>query len=828
MSEACLNCPYKGAPRVGTKGPEDSPFVIVGESPGIMEVAKGKPFVGNSGKLLHSVLEECHFPQDIEPYFLNAVECLPRNKDLDNLKEACHECNPRVRELIGKHPRKLILALGNAALWATTGNYSLKITGARGKVYPSNFAEHGIVAAMHPASLLRGTGNLPQFRMDIKYAIGLLTRGSDALKLPNGATYTVAKSIEQVLQICEELKTAPICAADIETSHLHFRKGRILALGLQYEPSHVWVIPPQLITPRLFNDYTRYVWHNGKFDVKWLREHYKAEVFVDEDTMLLSYSLNEKRGIHDLDQVASDWLGTEDHKDMLKPWLPNREASYELVPPEVLYHYLALDMQKTYGLYYKLRPLVAASKDLNKLYTKVLLPASEYLSRMETKGIQVDLEWNQTIRRDLLTEVAELWDKLDDEAVKAGLVRQPTKIPKKKKAEFDRLGESFFRDKLHAINPNSPKQLKEFLYGRLKLGPISLSTDADTLEALPPHPAVAALIRYREIHKAYSTYVKALPDIAAKDPLDGTIRIHSTYLLHGTATGRLSSREPNLQNIPRHPLYRGQFIADQGFVFLEPDLSQAELRSLACLSGDPGLVEIFCASDRSLHDEVATEFFGKGFDEEQKMIAKNVNFGIVYGITALGLYMQLDTNGIATTMAECQSYIDRWYGRFPVAHQFILACRESVVKGTTITTIFGRKKRHGVVARERLKDLQNEASNFPHQSIASDITLTTGARIRPAIESYGAYVQNTVHDSILVGCPRNEETINVVGKMLIDELQATPRMVGLTKVPFKAEAKVGLRWGSIKAAKKLGLENAHEFLTEWAPNTPLPEYLLNG
>jgi DNA polymerase-1 len=794
-------CFFKGV-KVGSRGPGDSPFVIIGESPGSLELAKGAPFVGPSGELLETTLREMGYDSltDPEPYITNAFKCLPRQKDVPKTAEAVRRCRDATLAEVGAHPRKVILALGGPALWSLTGNYNLKVTNERGKVFDSPFAEKGIVASVHPAFLLRGGGNLMQFQQDIKYALSLLREGDR--KDPGTTFWEMYDTPEKVAELAALLRTRDVVAADIETSGFSPWRDRILSIGIAWRPNFVAVVPGELITPGLFENGAKWCWHNGKFDIKFLRRAGCTSARVDDDTMLMSYALNEKRGIHDLEQVSSDWLGAPDYKHMLKPYLPKKDSSYELVPPKVLAHYLALDVRNTFRLREILRMKVSEDPHSEKLYQELLIPASEYLAQLETEGIPVDVEW---VERNIARMTAEAQSYEDELSY----------------INMQHLGVT--------LNPRSPLQIKRLLYETLKLGPTSLSTDEDTLKQLPQIPAVKALLAYRKVHKGLSTYARP-----ALDHLESDGCIHATYLIHGTATGRLASRNPNVQNIPRQPLLRGQFICKPGEIFIEPDLSQAELRSLACLSGDPELIAIFSATDRSLHDEVATEFFGPDFDEEQKMIAKNVNFGIVYGITPFGLLDQLVNNGIESSHAECAMYIHKWLVRFPKAAQYIQRCGDAVRECKTIVTCFGRKKRHGVVTRERLKDLENEAKNFPHQSIASDITLSTGIRIRPQIrERWGAIICNTVHDSILIRLPfRGFDAPNEVSKLrectqfIISELQRTPLLYGLTRVPFKAEAKIGFRWGSAKAAKREPLLKDGEwgFLKEWDPSKELPSF----
>lgn len=350
------------------------------------------------------------------------------------------------------------------------------------------------------------------------------------------------------------------------------------------------------------------------------------------------------------------------------------------------------------------------------------------------------------------------------------------------------------------INIRSPIQVGDLLYRQLKLGPEGWSTDADTLERLPAHPVVDALKGYRGVHKLLSTFVTPI-----NDKLDDIGRVHTTFKLHGTTTGRLSSNKPNMQNIPRDKHIRGQFIAPPGRALVDVDLAQAELRMLACLSGDQVMIDIF-KSGISLHDEVAIYLFGKGFNKEQKMIAKNINFGIVYGISPHGLMEQVEIGAkllgseIHVTRKQAESWINGWYARFPEAAAFIQRCRNAPARGQTMVSFTGRKRRYGVVSFERLSNLQNEAANFPHQSGAHDITLMAGTEVSPELNlDYDSWIVNEVHDALITETPDDMSIIVPVAIKLIETLERIPKEWGLTEVPFKAEAEVGYAWGNCKS-----------------------------
>jgi len=821
-----------GGPKIRGRGPIDSPIVVVGESPGAIELAKQTVFVGPSGTVINEAVEAAYKtlgiekgdPRWIEPYFTNAIQCFPRGKDESKVITATSACAGRLIEEIKAFPRKVIITLGNAAAWSLTGDYSLKITKVRGTAYKSKLAEFGIVATVHPAYLLRGAGNLKQFKDDITFAISKAiesdasrTRSSgESLSVP----FKVIQTEDELTALMLEMGSLPdgsVIGSDIETASFNYytpntvriypeyTENPILCTGFYWESQdecdygkqHCYIIPAKFFDgpfkPVKFFSRLKYAWHNGKFDIKFFW-HQGIEARVDEDTMLQSYALNERRGIHDLDQVAADHLGTPRHKDMLEQHLPKKKMSYANIPPKVLYEYLAYDVYKTWHINRILREKVRADQNSEKLYSKLFIPASAYLAEIEMNGMPVDLAWTNKNLEEMTAEAN----------------------------GYEANMNSYAREHTGAdINPRSPLQLKGLLYDILKLGKPGMSTDEDTLLKLPPHPFVQNLLKYRKVHKGLSTYVEAPLRLIAPDG-----RIHTSYLIHGTVTGRLASRDPNLQNVPRLPKLRGQYQTLPGHVFIEPDLNQAELRSLACMSGDTELCRIYNTEGMSLHDEVRDFIFGtpKDWDlnrlemyleqfnvnesdpeknlyrlrDEQKMIAKNVNFGIVYGITSFGLAEQIERPA-----AEAAQYIAAWFTRFPGAKKFIDSCMLAAAEGRNIITPYGRKKRAGIITMEKLRDLQNEAANFPHQATASDFVLDTGIRIRHTLKTkFKTTVHNTVHDSILLMTPNDIPLIKEVVEYTTSELSETPKMMGMTLVPFKADAKIGNRWGHLKGSKE--------------------------
>jgi uracil-DNA glycosylase family 4 len=790
----CAECCF-GGPRVGSRGNPKARIVVVAEAPGTQELITGIPLFGPSGKVFWNTIGEALRVAGLDAnediYVLNAMQCLPprgkigesAQKNTARLSQGVRICNQRLMGQILEHPREIIITMGNHALHSVTGNYGHKITMVRGKLIPSNASRLGILPVIHPAALLRGTGNYRQFKMDLFYAVDLATRGEFALKRPVEPDFVmICDTFQKLAQCVRELWNAKYVAADIETGGFNRWNGpdgkgadEILCIGLAADPKRIFVVPEKYvhILGILFRRPSiRFIWHNGKFDIGFLRQLPGCErVSVGEDTMLLSYALDEGGGIHDLEQVAGDLIGAPDYKNMLKPYLPNKKTSYRVIPKDVLYKYLSLDVSNTLQIWQIMRPWVARDKRLETLYTRVLLPASELLYHIEQNGLELCPLAVKVNRKRLQKEIDDAELRLNAVCKKYGSA---------------------------SVNPNSPTQLAVLLYDVIKLKPKRAgdrSTDADHLDDLAKHPVVAAIQAYRKAAKAKSTYVDSLEKHTRPDG-----RVHATYLIHGTRTGRLSSRKPNMQNQPRDRRIRGMFYAGRGRVYIKADLNQAELRSLTLLSKDDYLLEVYSPnSKRSLHKETAKDFFGGDWLERYKrkevkaedelMRAKAVNFGIVYGRTAESLAEEFNI-----PPEEARRWIEVWFARSPKAKKFIQSCRDCVLEGKTMLTPFGRKKRHHIVTQENLRDLQNEASNFPHQAIASDINILGAAKARPLLACLGFFPVNIVHDEIMFEGPDDPALIKEAKDILVKCMQAIPVEWGLTAVGFVAEADVGRRW----------------------------------
>lgn len=788
----CDGCPF-GGQTTGDRGPVDSPIVIVGESPGSNELHNGYPFVGESGELLAETLERVGLgPNDPAPYYIHAVQCMPRDKSPERMAVATRCCEGHVHKKIRAHPRKIIIALGASASWAVTGEYGIKVTQDRGKRWKYGGSEHGVVVTVHPAYLMRSGTMYGAWKRDLQYSVALLKGTDPKAGLWKEPEWALIETREQLQDLVERYSHATHIGADIETggrcangfpSGLHFQKGSILMLGVTMNGDNVDIIPANVIwdnedlMQELLGNKAKWIWQNGKFDVKFFRYEGYTNARVDEDTMLLSYTLNENKG-HDLDTIAWEWLGAPNHKKVVDEWFErNRIArakrDYAMLPRmTLLYPYAAFDISKTYHAYFYLRTAVNADKNCKKLYEQILIPASEFLTGVEMKGLQLDPDRIRENDAYLLKQIEEVAEDIQVYA------RQY-------------LG--------HEINIGSWQQLQKLLYNSMKLAPIGTKTDEDTLikvQRRNDHPILPRLMKWRTLSKARNTYVKSALGTDKKPPwtgLDG--RVHITFKIHGTSTGRLSSGDPtNLQNWPRDPQIRGAFVAADGHTLIEQDLNQAELRCLAIMSGDPTLVDIYRRNEVSIHHITSVAMFGESYDDDQKMRAKAVNFGIVYGRTAPSLAEEFNIS-----LKEAEEYIRVWLGRYPVAAEFIEQCRIAPLMMRNMVTLFGRKKRWGVISDQNQRNSQNEAANFPHQSSAHDVTLLAGIECQPVVKAiWGIDFVNEIHDALYTEAPNDISVYGPATAYVTSVMQRIPRDYGLgikTGVPFIAEAKQGTRWG---------------------------------
>jgi len=589
------------------------------------------------------------------------------------------------------------------------------------------------------------------------------------------------------------LNTSMLYACDIETTGFDPYKDEILCIGVGLSATEAVVIAgealqaPEVAT--LFSDpKISWIFHNGKFDVRFLLHKYKVQPKIAADTLLLSYVLDERGGKHGLKYLIRTRLGLGDYEQELRSYLKKKSDSFALVPPPVLHKYLSLDVCYTTRLHeYLLWRLARAESSNEAGITKLylwLVSVENSLIEVEDNGLLVDREI------------------LDSTAAEFG-------------SELDQLEKSLQQlTKNNSFNPRSFKQVAHWLYDVFHLPEVTLFRNnrprSTAREALDKHAEalelqqltdstvskalvfIKTLIQYRELKKIQSTYV-----LPMYDKLQGDGRVHTDFMLHGSVTGRLASSRPNLMNIPRATKnqyakrIRGMFVASPGNVLISADYSQAEMRVLATLSQDPFLLNAY-RKGLDLHTETTIMLFGENWVKEDRMIAKMLNFGLVYGRTANSIAVERQID-----LAEAERLMQEFFERMPEVSDWIGRIRQQAVTQGFLTTRMHRFRRFGLVTHVNQAVVANQAANFPIQSTSSDICLTALLNAHNWLKETGlGKALLMVHDSIIVECAKSDA--EQVSEKLSELMQnASKQVLGESLVPFKVDVSTATNWGSL-------------------------------
>ena len=505
---------------------------------------------------------------------------------------------------------------------------------------------------------------------------------------------------------------------------------------------------------------------NLKFDIPILARHgIKITKFL-ADTMLMSYVLNSTATRHGMDRLADFYLNYKTTKYTDVTGTASKQISFAEVKLDVATDYAAEDADITLRLYKVLNKLLKEKPTQQKLLNDLEYPLVHVLSRVEQNGAKID-------KKKLSNHSKELSEKIYD------LTSQAFKIS----------GEEF--------NLYSPKQLLEILYEKqglpvLKKTPKGQpSTNEDTLQRLSEDYELPKIIlQYRTLAKLKSTYTDSLINI--ENPK--TKRIHTSYQQAITSTGRLSSTEPNLQNIPIKTAegrrIREAFVPENGNVLISADYSQIELRIMAHLSEDKNLTHSF-NNNIDVHSSTAAEVFGVSIDDvspDQRRSAKAINFGLMYGMSAFGLTRQL---GIPR--GEAQEYLDTYFARYTGVRDYMDNIKAQAKEDKYVETIMGRRLYLNEINAAnglRRQAAERAAINAPLQGSAADIIKKAMLDIDELLlnELQDVQMIMQVHDELVFECPKNKA--DAVMKKMKDTMEDTVEL----KIPLIADAAIGLNW----------------------------------
>jgi DNA polymerase-1 len=600
---------------------------------------------------------------------------------------------------------------------------------------------------------------------------------------PRPRNYELVTTREQLDRWLVKLRTAELTAFDTETTSLDPMRANLVGLSFSVEAGEACYIPvghdypgapPQLdldatlaeLQPMLEDASHRKVGQHAKYDCNVLSNYGITVRGIAFDTMLESYVLNATANRHDMDTLAKRWLDhdTIHYEDVAGKGA--RQIPFSQVDLDTARDYAAEDADVTLRLHHALWPQLEALPAQRKLFTDIEMPLVPVLARMEQRGVLIDVGALRLQSQELGKRML---------ALQAGM----HKI----------IGREF--------NVDSPKQLQALLFDELGL-PAKLktptgqpSTNEEALEAIAgDHELPRMILDYRQLAKLRSTYTDKLPEMV--NPRTG--RVHTCYNQAAVATGRLSSTDPNLQNIPvrneEGRRIREAFIAPGGWRVLAADYSQIELRIMAHMSGDPGLTRAF-RHDQDVHRATAAEVFGLPVDAvaaEHRRVAKMINFGLMYGMSAHGLAQRL---GIPR--GEAAEYVQRYFERYPGVKAFMDSTREQARRDGYVETLFGRRLYLDALRSRNAAQragAERAAINAPMQGTAADII----KRAMVSIDDWlgkrddDAHMLMQVHDELVFEVRADAVEAVVEGVRI--------RMQGAAElgVPLLVDIGVGANW----------------------------------
>lgn len=595
--------------------------------------------------------------------------------------------------------------------------------------------------------------------------------------------YEMVLTTEQLDAWVQRLAEAELISFDTETDALDAMRANLVGISLAVEPGRAAYIPvghdypgapAQLpreqvlaaLRPALEDPTKKKLGQHGKYDLHVLRRHGVNLQGYHDDTMLESFVLNSTATRHDMDSLAMRYLGYTTIKFEEVAGKGAKQISFSQVGLDEACRYAAEDADVTLRLHHALQPQLQATPSLDSVYRDIEMPLVPVLTRIEANGVHIDMAELRRQSQDLGSRMLAAQQKATELA-----------------------GRTF--------NLDSPKQLQAVLFDELQLPALvktpkgQPSTNEEALEAIAEqHELPRVILEYRGLAKLRSTYTDKLPEMINQD----TGRVHTSYHQSGAATGRLSSSDPNLQNIPIRTedgrRIRRAFVAPPGRKILACDYSQIELRIMAHLSEDPGLVRAF-EQGVDVHRATAAEVFSRPLDEvtsNERRAAKAINFGLMYGMSAFGLARNLGID-----RGQAQDYVALYFSRYPGVRDFMERMRQQARDQGYVETLFGRRLYlNDINARNQglRAGAERAAINAPMQGTAADIIKRAMVKVDSWLQDHGdqAKMILQVHDELVF---ETESSFLDTLRLKVVELMSSAAEL---RVPLVVDAGVGDNW----------------------------------
>lgn len=809
-------------------GKHNAKIFIVGEAAGWNEDQEGIPFVGRSGKFLMDIMLDLEYPRQ-KLFITNAVRCRPPDNRTPTTKEI-RVCNKYLHEELDIVRPKMIIPLGNTALRAVLKKSG--ITKYNGKMfkYEGDGWSCDVVPAIHPAAC----GRNPSYIEPMVHALTRAVHQVDGKIERERIKYKLIKDIPALKKMIKAIKKKGRTAFDTETEGLHWwqKEKNLVCIGFSFKKNTGYVVPVhhdespftgaqqkkvlRLLKRHIFeNKNIKKIAHNLKFDMLWLRRYginIEGQIY---DTIIGHYLQDENRR-HGLDDISLSITNYGDYWKYVHDHGINngKAASINL---NKLGRYCAIDCDVAYRLYVKQNKWFKKNPELQKVMNYLMLPAIRSFADIEWNGMLIDVKYLKKL------------EKRFDRAINT----QVEMLMRIKKCQaFQEVMRKEKDDPDFVLNFNSHDQVRDLMflhplgfkfkvkdeYKDRKTG--TISTGAETLIDLTTKKRsgvfASVLLEYRKLCKLQSTYVRGMWKW-----LDENNYIHSTFNLIGTVTGRPSCKEPNIQNIPRKdqgdfdtPLkqyIKRLFIAPEGYVLMEGDQSQLELRIMASMSGDVSMIDAF-KKGQDIHASTAARVNNKKIEdvtEDERFSSKAINFGTIYliGIIALARKLSRPKIGLYFTEKQAQKFTNQYFVVYPAIKQFIYELKQQAQANGYVETLFGRKR--------RLPDIESntkgvrghaerQAVNAPIQGTGVDCTtlmmnLLNGYLGKKRHIPDGVLMVNMVHDSTLYYVPKNLKS--KMGRLLkhSGENLPTKRYFEFKlHVPLIMDISAGRHWKKLK------------------------------
>ena len=774
--EHCSLNPRRGRYYVPPYGPERCRVAFIGEAPGSMEVVKRKPFVGRSGEHLRITLRALGY-DDETFYYTNICKCRPKGNKKPSIIDA-RACGITLEQELIDHGIELVITLGNVPLKFLFPK-AKGITKERG--IAREYEGWKIMPTYHPAYILRRYDLWPDFANDLTIALAPEpTKSSD-----EEFSVSIITNPIKAAKFFKSLRRYTFVYFDIETTGLKVYDDSILCMSFSTDTHSAVVIADRALNEeslkelRITAQYPSLKWggHNTQFDVARCYSQFGVRPEISEDTMLLSYALDERGGIHGLKMLVQRLLHYPDWEIDVTKYVKDPESrEYGKIPKKLLWQYNALDTIYGYKLWELLRPQVTDESDLERLYKTLLIPSANAIVDLTVDGIKIDEEVRSN-----------LYDKLmRDNYYLTLIMRDMTDRPK--------------------YNPRSFKQTQEILYKfyeaptlrhskplpKEDVTAIAPNVKDDTTAKVqiqrlahwdyPCKEFAALLLRYRENQQLARTYLRNY-----EPESDGMI--HPGYLIHGTVTGRWASSKPNVFNMKREGPLRGLIIPTENHVLVSIDYSGAELRTGAALADSKVLSAAFNAGE-DVHALVGREIYAildsEYVDSEHRVLVKSINFGTFYGA---GPYKLAEIFGISVEQArDVQQVVKDKLGVGEwIEHEQVLARKQGYV-----TTPTGRRRRFPYIDYENIAEILRQAVNMPVQGTSSDLTTLSLQEINKWIHDYDSWIYFPTYDSLLMNVHVNH--LDKVIRRSVETMLDIPRQLFGDAIPFEVEIEVGVNY----------------------------------